>query len=58
MKLAVSLKTRFYLQNRKSKGEKGGNFHHAKNKNNYKDSISKLKKMEGYLKRCSGRQLT
>ena len=33
-------------------------FHHAKNKNNYKDSIRKLKKLEGYLKRGSGRQLT
>jgi hypothetical protein len=25
-------------------------FHHAKNKNNYNDSIRKLKKLEGYLK--------
>jgi hypothetical protein len=31
-------------------------FHHAKNKNNYKDSIRKLKKLEGYLKRNSLRQ--
>ena len=25
-------------------------FHYAKNKNNYNDSIRKLKKLEGYLK--------